>query len=311
MKNSSVLNDRDEHVRFNYTPSLGMSYDGLEPQTIKIRSQNRRKLYVSGYYGGGENKLTITNIQIARIKRIALTRIRALISIPVYNKKFSRIGVNVDGISYILNVSYDVNISNNAFLTTPLEVAQVVAALATTTIPGFSLTIQQLGPNTIKWIGTKPWAFFNTGTRNSIITSLYGLGDSKKSFVLGFPDINFLQSQSTLQTVWATTVTGYTTRYIDISSNVITQDSKIIAMGDQPGNLVKRLYLESINSHTIDRSFDEPLDWINIDERPINNIDFTLSTNLDLDKSDVTRNAVLNPITPLDVYLELELTVEG
>lgn len=240
--------------------------ESLEPQVVKIRSQNRDIIEFSGVFPVGTDFQTMGGHMINRGKRLALRRVRADICIPTFNQSYNTINIMVNSTPYTVTITCNQTIILNAFPNGSLAAAQVIAA-AVTTQTGMTLTAASATTNVITWTGNQQWYFF--------------LGGNINPSTLGFVDITQNQADNSVsQTTWITYSSGFSTNYIDISSRALTMDSKMGGSGNTSSNFLHRIYLANNRPHIIDYYLNEPCQWINVNQRHIDAIDIRLSPDL-------------------------------
>ncbi len=240
-------------------------YDGLEPQYVKVKSNNQAPFFVflTGNPGITGYPQYNTLVQARRTRRIFPTNIFCLWCIPNCNIRNNVINFLADGLPYTITLTEGFYTPVNLMIALATAMNVAVAALGgwvvTITLQSDTTNVFVISVNaghTFQFVG-------GTGTWDEIdTTSKYFLGLIRQT------------APVSSMTVFAP---GFYTRYFDITSAVLHLDSKTGTIDvDLPANFIYRVYLNSPLPHEINEQIENGI-VINVDpSRMLSSIDITL-----------------------------------
>jgi hypothetical protein len=260
-----------------------------------------------------------------RVKRLAITRVKAetcLFNVTssndtVYWTCFPRPGDSVYESTYAITIPQGfysiINLVDTFVTVFNITVNPAVGTLQATLMSDtnglYRFYTYRVNPGS-----PLPSAFINsyTNTVTPVVNNKNGVSNAlNEPWGLGLPGINFNDQVfplSSLQAVhWARPL-SYGPRYFDICSQALTMDSKTMNPDLRaPGDSIARVFLESPLPHQIDKTWQEPLNWINVEDRPLTNVDLRIV----IDKySPMDTNDWPNSKEISRVNLDVEVTIE-
>lgn len=280
--------------------------ESLEPQVVKVRSQNRDTLVVTAQFPVGSESEVLSGFMINRAKRIALKKITADICIPVFNRAFNTLGVIANASTFRVVIVCDQSSIGNAFPNSIQKFCEIIRDNINAQT-GMTIAFTITAGNIVSWTSNTPWALFEDGLTNIDLD------------VLGFPRFTRDEAEDAVKiTPWITKVTGISTKYLDIGSKALSMDSKISKSGNTVPSFIHRINIDRLEPHSVSYYLDEPNNWINIDQRHIDAIDIQLYPSLRVFKgyvmSGVAGLSLNHPsylLIPHSVKLTLEFLIES
>jgi len=255
-------------ITIPYTISEKPYDQGLEPQTVKVRSQNRGAFNMTlDTYNG--SKTVVQNVFANRIKRLAITRIHAKITIPNVTNYNNTFVYNTGAGDQQITIPV-------GYYSTPTAFANAVAAQTLAVGNQLVPTLTAGTSDVFQWQTSTGTVFITStpGFSNTAMDRPYGLG-----FLSGRMGTNLLR-----QTQFTTITPAFGIRYFDICSRTLTMDTKTQNNDlTTPPGFLHRVYLTSIQPHIIDIELTEPRNWVNVDNRPLDNVDLYIVPDQQID----------------------------
>jgi hypothetical protein len=297
-----------------------------EPQTVKVRSQNRARFYLNANNPITALEGVFTSAGAQRVKRLAITRVVANVCLlnvsanndTVYWTTTPRPGDTVYDATFVITIP-------QGFYTPSQLVTAFQAAFNASVSPAYAqCQVTQQGTTGVYQVYTyrttvatpNPGAFINsytntvtpaTSNKNGTSTALnkaWGLGLAGANFNDQAPGSTTFYSYTWMQPL------AYNARYFDICSRALTMDTKTMNPDlDAPPDAIARVFLESSLPHQIDYTWPEPLNWVNVEDRPLTNIDLRVVLDNNYQGPDDT-NLFPNPSALSRVNSYVEVTIE-
>jgi hypothetical protein len=267
--------------------------EGLEPQVVKIQSQNRTSLNVN--YSSSNGQVNVfTNANINRARRVAVKRVSFMASLPNITEFNNRFTFNAGSSSEIV-------IAPGLYGSPATVNAAIVAAVAVAFPPSLAFTITAVA-GSIRFIWSAAFPFSITHPANigqSIFNSgVFGIGCangglgtvSNKS--LSYTLVNRFMPCSRL----------------NIVSNVLAQDTKMMNGGfNSSASTLMSIPIKIASESFTSYEPAEPLHWINIDKRSISTFDISIEPDAQFNWTQPNTNTVSVPV----IVAEFELTFES
>lgn len=304
----------------------GYGYDRTqEPQTVKVRSQNRARFYLSLQNPITSLEGVFTTAGAQRVKRLAVTRVKANVCL-----------VNVNAANNVIYYSasprpFDTVYDSTFAITLPIGfftpadfVAAFVAAFNAQVNPAVaSIQATQIGTTgvyqlytyRVTTLSSLQGSFINSFKNTVQPIPTYSDKDGVSTALnnpwgLGLAGINFSDANPVYGSAYNWIYPqAYGVRYFDICSTALTMDSKTMNPDlNAPGNSIARVFLESPLPHIVDKTWEEPLNWINVEDRPITSIDLRIALGSPYQMVDTGNYP--NGATISRVNVDVEVTIE-
>lgn len=269
-----------------------------EPQVIKIQSQNRTSINIRYSSGNGVPNV-ISYAGISRCKRLAVRRATIYATLPLitrFNNQFK----------YVVGSSYDITIPKGIY-TSVLQVITAITTAVNATVPApsaLTATIVTGSTHTVDWSCGFPFAIVHPDNLGSSIfnSGVFGIGG----------DIGILGSANDRNRFYTTTSPWLAASRFDIVSTVLNMDSKLFNGNLQSYSMTVASVPNTVRDDTaVIYNPSEPLRWINIDERPVTNIDIAIYPDSQQDWRSPAATSITPQVTMASIVAEIEIILES
>lgn len=275
---------REQQVRIPYD-TQGLGYERpLEPQVVKVLSQNRAKFYLRGEYPLTANTWQFPLVGGQRVKRLGITRVRLQYNIFNVTPENNVVMFYVTGISAVYLRIYRALLTPGQYTQTELATELVTQLNNSYGVTAFSISAPDTdNPYLFKLVFSSllyTCAFINSYTntlspsfndKNGISTAL------NRAYGLGLAGVDFSDADTaatpTNDTFWLY-MGGYGPRYFDVCSQALTMDSKTMLPDlESPAGMMTRIFLPHPFKGEVDEVYTDPISWFNVEDRPITSVD--------------------------------------
>lgn len=262
---------------------------GYEPQVLKLLSQNRAKLYLKGEEPFQTMAWNFPLVGGQRVKRLAITRLRAVYNIHNITSSNNTFGYYISGFPTLYDGVRVVTLTPGQYNTTEL-IAELQAELNADTPVGYNFSVGTFPNNplliSVTLVNVLPAIPRTFALLTSFTTSLPSLTNRdfvatalNNTYGLGLRGITISEASQVANrtTVLNGYLVGFGVRYFDVCSRSLTMDSKTMLPDlNAASGMLTRLYLPHPYAGEIDERYSEPAAWINVEDRPITSIDLQL-----------------------------------